>query len=138
MKLAHETVHGKMDKLETPSVTLVERIVSDIEEGEFVAVPLDEVTTREENDNEATLQPSLTREGILRMSQKSKLKVGLPRDTEEFRRRISILGNAIGFVKLKMSNHGWLKTVDPQVFDGHIRYILGDKVLKKRRRTSMA
>ena len=40
--------YGAIDINEIPSTTMVERIIADIEEGEFQAMSLDEVTTKAE------------------------------------------------------------------------------------------
>ena len=107
-----------------------ERIIHAIEDGEYSATPLDEASTKDEADGESTgvLEPTLNREGMFQVKQRAKLKVGLPSSTEELRRRLSILSNAMSFVKLKMSNVVWLKSFAPQVIEDHVKYILGPTV----------
>lgn len=128
LRTAHQQIHGKMNETVAPAITLIEKVASEIEEGELLAIHLDEAASKEEGDNDVTMQPTLTRDGLFKMSQKAKLKVGMPSDTESLRRRITILGNALGMVKLKMSNHAWLRTCTPAVFSSHLEFILGEEV----------
>ena len=71
------------------------------------------------------------------MAKKSKLKIGLPANSEDFRKRIRILSNAMGMVRLKMSNHSWLLTCSKQAWEDHTEFILGPKVLGQTAKDDM-
>ncbi len=56
-------------------------------------------------------------------------KVSLPRDPEEFRRRISVLGTAWLFVSYQQTHNAYLKGLTPQTFAEHLSYILDEYVM---------
>ena len=56
-------------------------------------------------------------------------RVSLPRDPEEFRRRITVLGTAWLFVSYQQTHKYYLKGLTPQTFTEYLSYMLGDYVM---------
>ena len=131
LKSSLETIlqKGKLPEEQIPAPSLIESIVTCIEEGEWPAFQLDEIATKKEADGEQPLMtPQVLRDGTFRMSKRIKLKVGLPTTSEAFRMRIRLLGRAMCMVKLKLSNVAWLRTCSREVWEDHVDYILGHKI----------
>ena len=56
-------------------------------------------------------------------------KVSLPRDPEDFRRRITVLGTAWLFVSYQQTHKEYLKGLTPQTFTEYLSYLLGEYVM---------
>ena len=82
LKRAFEKVHNgdkKMDEDTVPAPILVETQAGDIEEGEWKALILDEIRPKKEADRDfVPCAPTITKEGLLRMGTKAKIKIGMP------------------------------------------------------------
>ena len=69
------------------------------------------------------------RDGTVRVSTRNRqLKCGLPRHSEEYRRRIRILAIAMDFIKMKLTNQSWLSSTSLRVWDDHTEYLMGPHV----------
>jgi hypothetical protein len=136
LRLSYEAINGgKIDEDCLPSAGLVERILGEIEEGEFEATPLDEVATKLEAARQGTsLDSTVMRDGFIKITRQGKVKVSAPKDPEDLRFRLKVLGLAMGLVKLKLSNTIWLRTMEHKLFNDHTEHILGSKIYLLRAR----
>ena len=89
---------------------------------------MQEVVSLEEDDPDAlrtewtsTMQLRAVRIGT---------KVSLPRDPEELRKRIALLGTTWIFMSFQQTHKFYFKGLTPQVFNEYLEYLLGDFVLK--------
>lgn len=128
VKAAMEKVQGKTPEELVPAPCVIERMISDIEEGEWLPLQLDEVASKREADQDMVIGSQLSRDGLLRITKKPKLKIGMPQNSEDLRARLRLLANALSMIRLKLSNQAWLRTSERSVWEKHIDYILGPKV----------
>ena len=56
-------------------------------------------------------------------------KVALPKDPEELRKRVTVLGTAWMFVGFQQTHKAYLKGLTPQCFTEYLTYLLGEHVL---------
>jgi hypothetical protein len=134
-KTAFEKVNGPKEDELLPGVTIIEMMEADLEGGEFNTPQLNEipskaeVTSASKNKSDSLgVSISLTSTGA-KLSQPVKVKLDMPRTTEEFRYRIDLLFSAIEFIKLRHpAQKSWASSSD-QVWTNYIRYILGSEVL---------
>ncbi|CAK0879748.1 unnamed protein product [Prorocentrum cordatum] len=61
---------------------------------------------------------------------KASATVALPKDAEELRTRLSLLGRAWTFVGFQQPNCTWLRGLSPQVFQDYLDHLLGPYVSK--------
>ena len=71
----------------------MERQLTAVEDGEWRAIPLDELPSRDEAETDPAVIPHITKEGFYKVSLKAKQNVGMPKDSEEFRMKMEILSN---------------------------------------------
>jgi hypothetical protein len=105
----------------------LEKKLDEVEKDELRAELLTEVLTIPEDDPD-TLKTIWTSNNELK-AVKVGARVSLPRDPEEFRRRITVLGTAWLFVSYQQTHKGYLKGLSPQTFTEYLSYMLGDYVL---------
>jgi hypothetical protein len=126
LKRAYVDVHGRLDDACVPAAAYLEKLLNGIEDAEFEAESLKEVLAKSEEE-EADLVPRFTPDGGIKM--RTLKKVGkMPESTEEFRRKLEVMGHAWGIVALKHRNRAWLQTVHEKVFQQHANYVLGEHV----------
>ena len=129
VKALEQAVGYPMDEESAPAQCLIERLLAELEEGQWKATPLDEAATRKEAEHEGVREtPMATKDGYFKLTRRGKLKVGAPKTSEEYRKRCKILGNALSMAKLKMSNQSWLQTMTVRAMEEHTEYILGPSV----------
>ncbi|CAE8737766.1 unnamed protein product [Polarella glacialis] len=128
MKRAVEGAHGKIPDAECPSTDYLSGKIEDIEDGEVMASPLDEVVSRKEAEH-ATLDltSAFDGQGRLRLTT-AKHKGKLPTTTEELRTKYRIEGNLWLMLAAKFRNKPWLVGTDANTFQTFASYILGEKV----------
>ena len=128
MREAYEARWWKLERKQVPSRTYVEKIGDGVEKGDPRAEPLSEVTNSEEGETDlmkAVFDPTGNIKAI-----KASSTVPLPRDPEELRQRIMLLGRAWSFVAFQQPNCAWLKDLTPQAFQEYLDYLLGPFVYK--------
>ena len=129
-----KTAHGKLPPSELPGQTIIEQLDREIEEGEFTPFRLEELPSKEEvveankskTDN-LGVPVTMTSSGAV-IRQQVRVKVKLPSNPEEFRRRIDLLWAGIELAKIKNPNHPILHTSSDKLWAGHVKYILGPEV----------
>ena len=128
MHEAYEAKWWKLEKKQIPSRVYVERVSDGVEKGEPRAELLSEVTNYEEGDSDlmkAVFDPSGSIKAI-----KTASTIPLPKDPEELRLRVALLGRAWSFVGFQQPNCPWLKGMGPQVFQEYLDYLLGPHVFR--------
>ena len=129
MRKAVENVFGKIPDKECPCVAYIASKMEELEEGELIASPMDEMVSREEaTPTELELSSSIDTVGRLRVT-KQKIKAKLPCTTEEFRTKMKIECNLWLMLAAKFRNKAVLQNLSPASFDAFAKYILGEKVL---------
>ena len=128
MRRAVEAAHGLIPDKECPANTYLQAKLEELEEGELVAAPLDEVVSRADGAaSSLDLSPSLDSAGRLRVT-KAKIKVHMPNTTEEFRTKMKVEGNAWLMISSKFRNKSVLQNLLPSTFDRFTSFILGERV----------
>ena len=118
-----------------PGTNMMERILMEIERGQFMPIPLDEVVTQDEEDAQAPNHASGSVEEDLqgrlminRVGRKIKAVKGMPTCPETFRNRIKVLAFGMGMIKFKASNQKWLSSCTLANFATHADHMLGEDV----------
>ncbi len=128
MKEAYETKWWALESAQVPNRSYIERISEGIEKGEPRAEPLSEVLNYEEGDTDL-MKAIFDSDGSIKAI-KTATTVPLPRDAEELRKRINLLGRGWMFVGAQQSSCVYLKDLSPQLFQDYLDYLLGPYVLQ--------
>ncbi len=127
MRRAFEKAWWVLEDSLVPAKTYLEKKLDEVEKDELRAEMLTEVLTVPEDDPD-TLKTIWTSSNELK-AVKVGARVSLPRDPEEFRRRITVLGTAWMFISYQQTHKQYLKGLSPQTFTEYMSYILGEFVL---------
>lgn len=133
MRAALERRQGTIEDSVMPSKEFIEMKLAEIESAEYRAEALSEVVSKDEVDVD-TLVPVFTSKGM--SLRKGTSKVAEPSNAEEFRRRLSIMCNAMILVSLKHTNRAELQGEWVKTFDQYKDYILGEFVYGLRAKDS--
>jgi uncharacterized membrane protein YgcG len=129
MRKAVETAYGKIPEKECPSNVYIASKLEDLEDGELVASPLDEIISRADGCSaQLDLASSLDVQGRLKVT-KTKPKSKMPTSTEELRTKLAVEGNLWMMISSKFRNKSVLQGFTPRCMEDFTRYILGEKVL---------
>lgn len=128
MKAAFEAKFWELENKSVPARTYVEKVQEMVEENDLRAELLSEVMHWD--DAEPDVRVAVWDNAGNVKSVRSSLSVPLPRDSEELRARIEILGNAWMFVAFQQPNCPFLKGLHPQIFNEYLKYVLGPNVAK--------
>ena len=128
MREAYETKWWKLDKEQIPARVYIEKISEGIERAEPRAEALTEVVNCLEG--EVDVLKAVWDVGGSLKAVKTSPSVALPRDPEELRQRIALLGRAWAFVSLGQPNCKYLQGNTPQMWNEYLDYLLGPYVHK--------
>ena len=123
MKEAYEAKYWKLEKDHLPAKSYLERISEVVEKADYRAEPLTEVANRKEDDVDM-LRAIWDTSGAIK-AVRSYPKVPMPRDPEELRQRVTLLGTAWAFVALTQPSATIIQGVTPQAWQEYLEYILG-------------
>ena len=111
IKKQYENAHGVKSISDLPGASTIKKLDREIEDGEFTAWRLEELVSKKEVDeaikaknDDQGIPATVTMSGMM-IRQQVRVKVGLPKDPEGFRKRIAILNAGIELSKLKNPNH---------------------------------
>jgi hypothetical protein len=127
MRKAFEKAWWTLEDSLVPAKTYLEKKLDEVEKDELRAEMLTEVLTVPEDDPD-TLKTIWTSNNELK-AVKVGAKVALPKDPEEFRKRITVLGTAWMFVAFQQTHKPYLKGLTPQCFTEYLTYMLGEHVM---------
>ena len=119
MKEAYETKYWKLGNDHLPAKSYLEKISEVVEKAEYRAEPLTEVANKEEDDVDM-LRAIWDTSGAIK-AVRSYPKVPMPRDPEELRQRITLLGTAWA----SQPSAAVIQGVTPQTWQRYLEYILG-------------
>ena len=120
-----ELEKGRISDLLYPCSSLIERVLEEIEEGTFTALPLTEVVSCESSSDEST---SLQEVGTVVRIRKNAKPIPLPTNTEEVRRRFKTLGIVYYLARFKHSGRLWLRTSSLETWLNYCEWLLGADV----------
>jgi hypothetical protein len=126
LRKRYENDFGAVPDKGYPCPTLIEKRFQELEEGEVTADTLTEVISREDTV-EDPLGAFFDTAGIVRVKRQGQ-KGSMPSGSEELRARIRMLGITFQLALLKHPNKPWLSTASPNMWLGHLDYILGEDV----------
>ena len=126
MRNAFERKFWELEEKNIPGKSYLEKKLDEIEKDELRAETLSEVICATEDDPD-TLKAVWNANNELR-AVKVGAKAALPRDPEELRRRIHLMGAALIFAGFQQTHKSYLKAVDPQLFHEYVDYLLGEHV----------
>jgi len=128
MREAYEAKWWKLEKEQVPARVYIEKISEGIERAEPRAEALSEVVNCLEGEIDI-LKAVWDVSGSLKAI-KTSPSVALPRDPEELRQRLALLGRAWAFVALGQPNCKYLQGGTPQMWTEYLDYLLGPYVHK--------
>ena len=126
MKSAFENKWWKLEDVDTPARTYVEKRAEELEAGEMKSECLTTVLNREQDD-EDFLTPVFDQAGNLR-ARKTTSNIPAPENPEALRRRIGISFNALIFLGLRHTNRNFIQNITPQLAPRYCEYLLGEHV----------
>ena len=124
MRTSFEKIWWELE--DRPAKSYLEKKLDEVEKEDLRAELLSEVVSVPEDDPDS-LKTVWTSSNELR-AVKVASKVSLPRDPEEFRRRITLLGTAWLFISYQQTHKAYLKGLSPQIFTEYLSYLLGEFV----------
>jgi hypothetical protein len=107
-----------------PARTYLERKAEEVEQNEYKAESLTSVITKEEEDPDVLI-PVWSSSGSLTM-RKGAQQIDEPRNPEQLRRRLKVMGLAIMFLGLKHTNQKYLQGYTPQTTEDYLTYLLSE------------
>lgn len=107
-----------------PARTYLERKAEEVEQNEYKAESLTTVITKEEEDPDVLI-PVWGASGSLTM-RKGSQQIDEPRNPEQLRRRLKVMGLAIMFLGLKHTNQKYLQGYTPQTTEDYLSYLLSE------------
>ena len=130
MRTVFEEKWGELEDCLVPRRQYMERVFDMIEKNDLKAEPLTEVLNFEDKELDL-LRPAFDTGGNIKAVRTTTV-VPLPRDTEDLRLRLTVLGHAWCFAAIRHSNRSYLEGMGPTTWQRYIRYLLGPHVLKLR------
>ena len=127
MRAAHGARWWELEDSNTPSKSLIEKLSDMIEANEPYALPLTEVTSKEEDERTDGLQAVWDASGAIKVRRTCTTVPG-PTSPEGLRKRITLLLTGWVFVGLKHTNRQHLQGLTPQLGHDYLGYLLGDFV----------
>ena len=116
---------------EIPSKFSLEDMQDQLESGDWRAMSLKEVASRADVDAETHTWGSLTvgKEGDVKVK-KSAVETPAPKDLEEFRQKLKLLGHHFVFLRMLNPNRKELGDVNPFTFSSYSDYMLSRRVAR--------
>ena len=126
-KKAFERTEHALEREECPSQGYLERKLGEVTTI-FQAEPLSTVTSQAQQDDNLTQVPHVDPlTGTFKLQTKA-FGVALPRNSEELRGRLNLLGVTTRMVAMRHPEKGVLKTSSVALFDGYVRFLFGKRV----------
>ena len=126
MKKCFEEAYHELSDAKTPAKSYVEKKLEAVEKGEMRAEKLSDVVNYRE-DEASELRPVWDVNGSLK-AMKASVSVALPKDTEELRARLALLGTAWLMVGFQQTANPLLKGLTPFVFGEYVDHLLGPHI----------
>ena len=123
MRGAFESKWWPLEDEQVPSRAWIERKLNEVETQVYRAEPLTEAV-RMTDEDPGNLKATWTHEGGMELT-KTGTKAPLPRNQEELRERVILLGTAWMLVAFQQTQRPWLQGLTPQLFQEYLSYLLG-------------
>ena len=117
---------GRIPDREAPGPQYLAQKIEEVEQHTPVAAPLDEILSMEDNDD-YQLGLALDPTGAFRVVRK-KMKVPLPKNSEELRMRLRVEGYTWMSLATKFPTRAWLAGQEKVTWERYIDYVLGPTV----------
>lgn len=124
MRLSWERRYWALDEEWTPSRLYLERRLQDLEDGEYKAEALTAVLSKIEEDPDQLI-PVWSGTGTLQLKKGSN-SIEEPKNPEQLRRRVKILGIGLMMLGLRHTNKAFLQNMTPQLFEDYLTYLLSE------------
>lgn len=125
LRQRYETEKGRTSDHFYPCSTLIERVLEEIEEGSFTALPLSEIIAIEDSKEETT---SIQELGTAIRVRKSSKPIPLPQNTEQLRSRFKTLGIVYHLARYKHASRLWLRTSSAEIWLEYCEWLLSEDV----------
>ena len=124
----YEAAHRELKDRDVPAPSYIEARLEQLEEGELLAEPLTEVICREEAREDGWGAAKIMGDGTLKLQKASRGEATPPRNSEELRQRIKVMGIAWEFIRLRFPTKPFLNGLDAYTWSDHVEWLLGDEV----------
>ena len=128
MREVFEAKWWELEDSSVPARSYVEKKLDQVEKKDMRAERLSEVLSMENDDTEH-LDTIMDKSGCFNVV-KASISLPLPKDSEELRERITLMGTMWMFISLKNSQCTYLKGLTPQLWVDYQNYLLGEHVSK--------
>ena len=129
MRKSYESAWGKLQDKEVPGKYFLQAKCEQVVENEPRVESLSDVTSKLDGE-ENYMTAGVDEKGRVLVRKGGSAQARMPKDSEEYRTRIRLVGNGWLFAKTKHPHKSWLQGLSPQDFEKHVDYIVGDKVMK--------
>ena len=124
MRTAWEKRYWEIDEELVPARSYLEKKAEELEQGEYRAEPLNVVLTKDQEEPDL-MTPVWTSSGQLQM-RKGSATIEDPKNPEQLRKRLKVLSLGLMMLSLKHTNRQFLATINPQLFEDFVSYLLSD------------
>ena len=128
LRAKFELQHYKLEDAVTPSKALLESLFESIEEGELKPLALKDLVSVDEADDQDEMIAGFDSSGALRLK-KGRKEVPPPVNSEQFRRRMKVLGHLYAFCKIRYPSKPWLADFSSRLFEVHADFFCGEQVM---------
>ena len=123
-----EQVYEVLDDNLAPSNTSLESLFEQIDQGEFKFMQLKEFASREDVEQESWGTVLMQSSGQIKIK-KNGIDTGMPRNPEELRRKLKLVGHHFMFAKIRYPTKAVLSDMHPTTFVKLADFLLGDRVM---------
>jgi hypothetical protein len=127
LRRRYEATHGRILDAVFLCATSVEKVMEELEEGSWSALPLTDLISVEKSTDHLSFTEISSSAGAVKV-RKAPKALPPPRNTEELRARMTTLAVLLGIAGLKHSTRLWLKTSTPELWHTYVEHTLGEKV----------
>eukprot|EP00971_Amphidinium_carterae_P347301 6489233-Amphidinium_carterae.1 len=124
---AFGTLHFELTDRETPATTFLEKQLEQLEDGELIAAPLNEVISREEEHKDPLGLCHLQPDGSFKIKRASSTG-SMPTGPEELRHKVRLLAHLWEMLKLKFPARRELQDSSLPVWQRYADWLLGEDV----------
>ena len=128
LQRAFEAKHRELKEADVPAPCYIEARLEQIEDGELIAEPLTDVVSREETREDNWGAARVLADGTLKLQKASRGEAKPPKNSEELRHRIKVMGIAWEFLRLRFPSKPFLINLDSHIWLDYAEWLLGDEV----------
>ena len=127
LRVRFEQMHYKLEDKVTPASGTLEQMFEQVEAGEWKNMSLVQFMSRDDQDTEP-LAAVIDKSGVVKV-RKGHGESSPPKNAEELRQKIKLMGHCYLMTQLKFPNRVVLRDIVPYTFNKYADYLMGEHVL---------